>query len=362
MRKSLLIAALLLCASPAGAQTLKIVSVDVEGGAAVLMRTPTGKSLLIDTGWAPGQGEGQGLKPGEKPKPQPSSAERIFQAARSLGITRLDYLVMTHYHADHLGGLESLLALLPVDTFVDHGPNREILPPDANARRRANAPQTRYPAWVAATKGHGRLSVHVGDTLDVGALHVRFVASDGQVLKTALPGAGQANPACAHVPPPPRVGGEENDRSLGLLMRFGRTRIVDLGDLTWNKEIALLCPANKMGRADIYFVTGHGMDLSNSPPTAAIDPLVAIMQNGPSKGGSPDVVKTVQAYPHLQGFWRTHAMVRNPELDGDPNYIANLQGGNDGNPIRLSITQAGRITVTNPRNGFSRTYTARGAL
>ncbi|MBN9589716.1 MAG: MBL fold metallo-hydrolase [Alphaproteobacteria bacterium] len=361
MRKSLLIATFLLCAAPAGAQELKIISVDVEGGAAVLMRTPAGKSLLIDTGWAPGQGGGQGLTPGEAPKNEPSSAERIFQAAHSLGITHLDYLVMTHYHADHLGGLESVLALLPADTFVDHGPNRETLPPDADVRRSANAPQTRYPAWLAAAKGHSHISVSAGDVLNVGALHIRFVASDGRVLKAALPGAGRANPACAHVPPPPRVGGEENDRSLGLLMRFGRTRIVDLGDLTWNKEIALLCPANKMGRADIYFVTGHGMDLSNSPPTAAIDPLVAIMQNGPTKGGSPDVVKTVESYPHLQGFWRTHAMVRNPELDGDPNYIANLRGGADGNPIRLSITETGQITVTNSRNGFSRTYMARGA-
>jgi beta-lactamase superfamily II metal-dependent hydrolase len=357
MRKFLIIVALALCAAPAAAADLKIVSVDVEGGAAVLIRTPEGKSLLIDTGWAPGQG----LMPGEPAKSQPSSASRIFQTAQSLGITHIDYLVMTHYHADHLGGLESVLALLPVENFVDHGPNREVLAPDASVQRRANAPQTRYPAWVTATKGHKRLSVHAGDSLDVGALDIRFVASDGQVLQKPLPGAGEPNPACTKVPPPPRVGGEENDRSLGLLMTFGKTRIIDLGDLTWNIEIALLCPTNKMGKADIYFVTGHGMDLSNSPPTAAIDPLVAIMQNGPTKGGSPDVVKTVRSYPHLQGFWRTHAMVHNPELDGDPNYIANLQGGPDGTPIRLSITAEGQITVTNPRNGFSRTYAARGA-
>jgi competence protein ComEC len=350
------LAAALLTAMPVSAapsQDLQIVSTDVEGASAVLMRTPDGKSILIDTGWAPGQG-------GQNAANLPTSADRIAAAAASLGITRIDYLIMTHYHADHLGGLEALLAKFPVGTFIDHGPNREPMRADPTPQQRANAPEVRYPAWAQAWQGHTHLSAKVGQVLDIGSLKILLVASDGDVLEAALPGAGHANPACANAPPPPRVGGDENNRSLGMLMTFGRTRILNLGDLTWEKEIALLCPANKVGKVDVYFVTGHGMDMSSSPPTAALAPRVAIMQNGPLKGGDADVIRTVESYPGLQGFWRSHDTSRYPALNGYPDYVANRDGTPDaGNAITLDITPAGAITVTNARNGFRKTYRSR---
>ena len=339
---------------------LKITVVDVEGGAATLFLTPEGKSLLIDTGWPPGMG-GPQPTPGEPPPPPASSsADRIAAAAAAMGITRIDYLEMTHYHVDHVGGLQSLLKKLPVDTFIDHGPNQQELPPNANARERATSPATLYPGWVAAYQGHHHITVHAGQTLKIGSLHLQFVASAGKVINMPLPGAGELNPLCTHVAQKARTGGEENVRSLGTLITFSKTRILDLGDLTWNKELELLCPVNKIGKVDVYFVTGHGMDLSSSPPTAAFDPLVALMQNGPRKGGDPDVVRTVDQFPALEGFWRLHANAQYPEMDGDPHYIANLNGEPDhAYPLRLVITWDGKITVTNPRNGMSRTYQAR---
>jgi len=353
--RPLFLAALLLAPLSASAADLCILSIDTEGGAAVLMKTPEGRSVLIDTGWAPGQG-------GPQAASLPSSADRIADAAKTLEISRIDYLIMTHYHADHLGGLEALLAKLPVDTFVDHGPNREPMRQGPTPQQQANAPDTRYPAWVAAWQGHHHLSVRMNDVLDVGSLHIRFVASDGEVLDNPLPGAGAPNPACANVPPPPRTGGDENNRSLGMLMTFGPTRIVNLGDLTWEKEIALFCPTNKLGRTDIYFVTGHGMDLSSSPPTAALEPQAAIMQNGPTKGGDAGVIHTVTAYPGLQGFWRSHDTTRYPELNGDPDTIANRDGEPDqGHAIAIDVSPEGQIRVTNNRNGFSRDYRARDA-
>jgi competence protein ComEC len=221
----------------------------------------------------------------------------------------------------------------------------------------------RYPAWVAASGGHHHVSAQAGDTLDIGSLHILFVASDGNVLNAPLPGAGQPNSHCDGVRPITADGGEENNRSLGMLITFGKTRIVYLGDLTWNKEIALLCPANKVGKTGIYFVTGHGMNLSSSPPTAALDPLVAIMQNGPLKGGDETVIRTLTSYPDLQGFWRTHTTVRYPSSNGDANFIANLDWVPDqGYAIDLDITLTGKITVTNTRNLFRKTYEARGAV
>jgi len=341
---------------------LKIVVPDVEGGAAVLFVTPEGKSLLIDTGWPPGIGGPRAVPGAPPPPPLPSSADRIAAAAASLGVRKIDYLIMTHYHLDHLGGIQALLAKLPVGVFIDHGPNREEPPANATPRQLAFATATLYPKWVTAYQGHEHITAQVGQTLDIGSMHLQFVTSDGHVPDAPLPGAGQSNPLCAGVPPMDHNGGEENARSVGTVITFGKTRILDLGDLTWNKEMELLCPANKIGKVDVYFVTGHGMDLSSSPPTGALDPLVALMQNGPRKGGDEKVIKTVNTYPDLKGFWRAHYSVRYPELNGDPNYIANLDSAPDqGYSIGLDITPAGDITVTNGRNQFSKTYKARGA-
>lgn len=365
----MILAGLLAIAAPLGlrAQTtkpskdLRIVTIDADGGASVLFVTPEGKSLLIDTGWmartprpAPGATT--------TPPPTPSTAVRIAAAAESLGVKKIDYLLITHYHIDHIGGLQDLLAKMPVGTIIDHGPNREEALPDESSRLITVSPAALYPGYLKAIMGHPVIVPNVGDKLDIGSLHIEFVTSDGDVLHAPLPGAGQPNPACNGVPQKGPNGGEENARSLGMLMTFGKTRILDMGDLTWNKEIELLCPVNRVGKVDLYFVDGHGMDISTAPPTVALDPLVAIMENGSRKGGDEAVIKTVNSTPDLKGFWRSHSTVRYPDLDGDPNYIANLDGPTDeGYPIDVDITPQGQITVTNARNNFSKTYQARAA-
>lgn len=339
---------------------LRIVSVDVEGGTALLFATPEGKSLLIDTGWPPGAG-GPRAQPGAPvPNPGASSAEKIAAAATALGLKKIDYLILTHYHVDHLGGLEALLAKLPVDTLIDHGPNRQ--PANPGVQPSPFSPAVLYAKYEALAQGHLRINARVGQTLDIGALHLTFVSSNGAVLETPLPGAGQPNPLCEGVPDMARDGGEENARSVGTLITFGKTRILELGDLSWNKEKALLCPANKVGPVDVYIVTQHGSNLSSSPPTAALDPVVAIMGNGNTKGGDVDPINTVSHFPHLEGFWREHVAVLHPEMNGDLDYIANLDWIPDQNyTIDLSITPDGLITVTNGRNRFAKTYRARAA-
>lgn len=346
---------------------LRIAVVDVEGGAASLWVTPEGKTMLIDTGWPPGMGNWPRMAQ-QPTNSTTSSADRIAAAAKALGVTHIDYLLLTHYHVDHAGGVDALLEKLPVDTFVDHGPNSEVPPPNFhpdNPRARrfaAFSSAALYKKWVAAYQGHKHISATVGQDLNIGSLHIKFVASNAQVLSAPLPGAGQPNPLCAGVPQLDRVGGVENVHSLGMLMTFGKTRILDLGDNSWNNELKMLCPVNKIGKVDLYFVTQHGMDLSSSPPTAAFDPLVALMQNGPMKGGDAPVIKTVDTYPDLKGFWRLHYSVRYPDLNPDPNYIANLNQPQDKTyPIDVDITPSGKITVTNPRNGFTKSYESREA-
>jgi competence protein ComEC len=344
----------------ASSKDLKVRIVDVEGGAATLFLTPEGKSLLIDAGWPPGFVFPR-PKPGDPtPPPTTSSADRIAAAAAEMGIKRIDYFEMTHYHGDHLGGLQSLLEKLPVDTFIDHGPNRQPSPPNANPQQSKMSTGSLYDSWVAAYQGHRHISAQPGQTLQVGSLNLEFVAGDGKVLSEPLHGAGEPNLLCKDNSLKESAP-IEDVASLGAVMTFGKTSILDLGDLAWDKERELLCPVNKIGKVDVYFVPGHGNDLSNISPTASIDPLVALLQNGPRKGGDPEPVQLVDSFADLKGFWRLHADALHPDLDGDPDYIANLNGDPDhAYSIELDISPDGRITVTNPRNGFTKTYQARG--
>src|SRR5882757_4102641 len=172
---ALIFAPLTMFAAPTASKDLRIVMVDVEGGAAVLFVTPEGKSLLIDTGWPSGMGSRRPAAGVSASPPAPSSADRIAAAAAALGVTKIDYLLMTHYHVDHLGGLDALLAKLPVDTFIDHGPNREELAADASPREVQIAPAKWYPTWVAAYKGHNHITAQVGQKLDIGSMHLEFV-------------------------------------------------------------------------------------------------------------------------------------------------------------------------------------------
>src|SRR3954449_1485519 len=108
MRKLLL---LLTAASvlPA-AKNLEVYSIDVEGGQSTLVVSPSGESMLIDTGWG-------GFNKRD--------ALRIHAAAKSAGVKKIDYLLITHYHSDHVGGVPQLAEMMPILNFVDHGTNVE---------------------------------------------------------------------------------------------------------------------------------------------------------------------------------------------------------------------------------------------
>jgi beta-lactamase superfamily II metal-dependent hydrolase len=94
----------------AATDSLQVYFIDVEGGQASLFVTPAGKSLLIDTGW-----------PGHDGR----DANRIAAAAKIAGVNKIDYLLLTHFHDDHVGGVPQLVQRIPVGTFIDHGSNRE---------------------------------------------------------------------------------------------------------------------------------------------------------------------------------------------------------------------------------------------
>jgi competence protein ComEC len=335
---SIFVLALLAAAPRAGraqanAKHLLIYSIDVEGGQSTLLVSPTGASLLVDTGWPDHNGR---------------DADRITAAMHDAGISKIDYLLITHYHADHVGGVPNLVARVPVGEFLDHGPNRE----DSDTTRQG------YAAYLKAIAGRPRRIVHPGDTIAIPGLSVIVLTADGAHIG-AIPGIKPVpNPYCASEPAWP-ADPSENARSAGILVTYGRFRFLDLGDLTKAKEIALVCPDNPIPPIDLYLVNHHGMDLSNSRALVdAIHPRVAIMNNGAHKAGMPEAWQTVHDSAGMQALYMLHTAEGSDAAHNSPEaLIANPKGSAaDGAYFKVVAWPSGNFSVTNSRTGVTRMY------
>jgi competence protein ComEC len=313
-------------------KSLQIYFVDVEGGQATLLVSPSGESLLIDTGWSGYEGR---------------DADRIVAAAHQAGLKQLDYVLITHYHRDHVGGVPQLADGIKIGTFVDHGPNQE----DSDVTR------TDYAAYEKAIAGHAHVVVKPGWRLPIKGIEVRVLSAAGNLISSPLPGAGEANQYCAKEPAA-TVDNTENARSLGTLITYGKFRFLDLGDLTKQKELALACPNNLLGNVDLFLVTHHGADLSNPKPLVwALHPRVAILDNGARKGASPAAWQIVRDSPGLEDLWQLHYAA---ESDKDHNvtedHIANVKENCEGKYLKVSADANGSFSVTNSRNNLEKTY------
>jgi len=313
----------------AAPKSMDVYFIDTEGGQATLFVSPSGQSMLIDTGW-----------PGFANR----DAKRIAVAASAAGVKQIDYLVITHYHTDHVGGVPQLAALLPIKHFVDHGTSFE---------HGADADQL-YQAYTKVRDAGVHVEVKPGDTIPVPGLKVKVLTAAGDVSTDK----GTPNPFCAGTQMR-AVDPSENARSLGTLITFGKFRMVDLGDLTWNKEYELMCPVNRIGTVDVYLTTHHGMNMSGPAAIVhALHPRVAIMNNGAKKGGTPEAWQTVHSSPGLKDMWQLHTSVSGgTQSNVDEQLIANpSEQGDAGNYLKLSAQEDGTFTVTNSRNGVSRSY------
>jgi competence protein ComEC len=319
---------------PGAQETFDIYFIDVEGGQATLFVAPSGQSLLVDAGWPGFSGR---------------DAERISSVAKQAGLSRIDYLVVTHYHRDHVGGVPEIAARLPIGTFVDHGPTVE----------QGEAPAALFDAYLEARKKGRHLEVKPGDTVPIAGLDVRVVAAGGALLERALPGGGAVNPLCGDFKPRDDDR-SENARSVGMMLTYGSFRILDLGDLTWNKEGDLVCPDNVLGTVDVYLTTHHGTDTSGPAVIVhAVRPRVAIMNNGARKGGSRQAWRVVRDSPGLEDFWQLHYAVDAGADHNSPEaLIANLDE-TTAHWIKVSARRDGGFVVTNSRTGQSKAYRPR---
>jgi len=337
--------------------TLTIYYIDTEGGQSTLFVGPTAESLLVDTGNAGDRDLG-----------------RIVETLAAAGVTRIDHLWTTHYHGDHVGALLALAKQVPVMRFYDHGA------PHPNDRIVSAAFLS---AYDALSRGK-RTIVAPGDKVRMTGLDITTVASANRYLRSNLPGGGSRNASCgvgpkdesAYIDP-------DNGDSAGFVLAYGRFRTIDLGDLTWNGELDLMCPTNRIGPVDLYLTSHHGLEKSGSPPLVhALRPRVAVMNNGTRKGGTPDAFRVLHESPGLEDLWQLHWSY-NVGLDNAPAvFVANVEdaatvanaltapapAGRGGGPaaahspaytITVTAQQDGTFTVTNPRNGFSKTYRPR---
>jgi competence protein ComEC len=345
------------------AQTLDFYVIDVEGGNATLFVSPSKESLLIDTGNAGAAAA--------------RDAGRILDAIKDAGLQHIDHLITTHWHGDHFGGLAELASKVEIREFIDHGPN--VQPAElADAFL-----QKTYPQLYAKAK---HTVVKPGDRISLAGLDVRVVTSAGETIKTPLPGAGRPNPYCANFKPGDN--NAEDPQSVGVFITFGKFHAIHLGDLTKNKEFELMCPNNRIGAVDVLLGLHHGQSSSNSEVMVhALHPRVAIMNNGTRKGGEPEVMKTVHSSPGLEDLWQLHfSLLSGQEYTVPGMFIANTiddqqaalpvapipapQPGAGAPPppvhngmaywIKVSAQQDGSFTVTNARNGFSKTYRKTG--
>lgn len=329
-----LILAVFALAAPASAKGLEIYFIDVEGGQATLIVTPDGQSMLIDAGYG-----------------RPGQPDRIMRAARDAGITHIDYLLVTHFHGDHVGGIPELSTRIPIMTFVDYGgPLGTIYGADRMTVRSFTTYET-----VRANAGR-HITPGAGDKLPMGAVDITVASSGGELLTEPLPGGGEVNDACSDIEHHPEDG-TENFRSLGIVLRYGAFSFVNLGDLSGDTLSKIICPRNLLGKASVYLIAHHGdYDTDSRAMYAALRPRVAVMNNGVTKGGDPATFRTVHSFADTD-LWQLHAS-RNPGAQNSPDeLIANLDDVEDlGHWIKLVANEDGSFSVTNGRTGMTRSY------
>jgi competence protein ComEC len=334
-------------ATGAPPDTLDIYFIDVEGGQSTLVVTPAGPSLLIDAGF-PGAGTFQS-RPGDAVSPR--DPVRIAEAARHAGLSRIDYLLVTHFHGDHFGGVMELAQRMPIGTFVDHG--------DVPAEAEQNVPGTLalFQDYEAARAKGRHLMPGIGDRLPVSGVDAIVVSSGGRTIAEPLTGAGGRNPACGNSA---RAAQEvvENPRSTGVLIQFGRFRFLDVGDLTGAPLFALACPRDLVGPVDVYLVAHHGgADAADPATLAAFKPRVAVLDNGARKGAGPEMLTMLRGVAGLDS-WQLHRSVLDGAANAPDERLANLDE-TTAHWIKVSAKDDGSFRVTNGRTGKDVSYAAR---
>lgn len=317
--------------APAG---LSLTSIDVEGGAATLIVTRSGESILIDAG-----------NPGDR------DVARIREAVRSAGLSQIDHYITTHWHSDHFGAAPVLARDVPILNFYGHQipePLSKDINPELIAAWRGVAGEPRF--------------LNAGDTIELKGTRgapdpkLRVVAADGLVVGEEAGAPAVRTCDDGHEARPEDT--SDNARSLALLLTYGDFDLFAGGDLTWNIEHKLTCPKRIVRKVDLFLVNHHGLDASNHPALVqALNPTVAIVNNGPQKGAEPRTMKLLLETIGEQGVFQLHRNVRTGAVNTEPGRIANDAEACKAVPIHVRVDRGARqFTVEVPSRATVRTY------
>jgi beta-lactamase superfamily II metal-dependent hydrolase len=315
------------------AKDLKIYFIDVEGGQCTLIVSPKGESLLVDTGWPGFNGR---------------DADRIAKQAKKAGVKVIDWLLITHFHTDHVGGITLLMDRMTVRNLISHGTNTET----------GRGADLLWKQYDEARQKAKEMIVKPGDMIPVKGLEIEVITARGEIIPgNAKLAAGAAqNPNCTGVQPK-NPDPTENARSIGFLLKYGNFRFLDLADLTWNKEMDVACPVNKVGKVDLYLTNHHGLLASNNPAMVhALGAKAMVMNNGDKKGGEAAAIDSMRKAPGLKDFWQLHYSINaGKDHNVEDPYIANLTAPG-GFHLEVTAKENGSFTIVNQRNKFTKTY------
>jgi competence protein ComEC len=319
---------------------LDIYFIDVEGGAATLFVTPQGETLLIDSGYPDNGGRDR---------------DRILHVLRDVaGKKHLDHAAVTHWHLDHYGNHASLASEIKIGTFWDRGIPDTLAEDNKFLERIADYRRASENQSKALGVGD-KLALKSGDT----PLAIEIVTASRDVM----PNSGKPNPfADRHKPQPDDP--SDNAASLSFLLSFGEFKFLCCGDLTWNVEAKLVTPNNPLGKLDMFMLTHHGLPVSNNPALVlAIDPVVCVMCNGPTKGGHEQTQGTLREVKSLKALYQLHRNVKLADDQQTPrDFIANHLGTEEckGEWVKASVAADGKsYTVQIGPDGAPATYVTR---
>jgi competence protein ComEC len=326
-----------------GQATTDIYFIDTEGGQATLVISPAKgilgvrETLLLDAG---------------NLNPPGRDADRIVAAMKDAGVEWIDQLVVTHYHGDHVGGVAALADKVPIRRVLDPGPYT----PEQNGNREAG-----FLSYLPIRQNAPVAIAKAGAKIPVAGLEVHIVSSAGDLITAPVAGVRRAtNSLCGNALRKAQDATPNNFESIGVIVEYGRFRYLDLADLTWNQEVDLVCPANLLGTVSVYRTSRHGGDYSGAQALVhSVRPRIAVMNNNPTKGGTPDTFRIVKGSPGIEDFWQLHYSDNvGKEVNSSEQFIANFTKEDAGHFIKLTARQDGTFRVTNGRNGFSKEYGA----
>ncbi len=319
---------------------LDIYFIDVEGGASTLFVTPGGESLLIDSGYPDNNGRDR---------------DRILKVAKQVaGLSHIDHAAVTHRHRDHYGNHAALSTQIKIKNFWDRG-IPDALQEDEQFEARIVDYRSASQNRSKTLKPGNALPLNSGNT----PLSVKIVTASRMVI----PNTGKPTPY-AELHEPLQQDKSDTAASLSFLLTFGNFKFLCCGDLTWNIEAKLMTPNNPIGQVDLFMVTHHGLPSSNNPVLVrAIDPVVAVMCNGPTKGGSLQTIQTLRKVKSLKHWYQLHRNVNlKPQQQAPAEFIANTEKTSDckGVYVKASVAaDANSYTVQIGPKGKVRTYQTR---